>query len=297
MYERPLKTFLRFLSLTLALGFAPLASAQVPATKPEPALSSFSPVQVSPPLHVLIDPASFQGAGSGFPYAAVIPSAVTGLVSFAALLFTYFGTMRTINASVANSSAALWQKSNEIELSDLQAQIGEFYEVFIQISETSKLFSRELKSRQPNPSQFALLRALFDPQWRNGLSPEDKVVVQEICENGRQLETLTLNRKVPINPLLQPYFARAAAHFRILRLAFAGNLGDDLTKFGRYVYPYQLNNVVDLEMRRLRERQEKLRVAPSSPPPPVTLLIIPATEEYLLPSWPDSPREPLPAIG
>ena len=267
----PPTKFMQRMLLAFFLGSVQLASAQAqaPAVNPAPTPASSSSAQVAPSLHVTIDPASFRSAKPGFPYAAVIPSLVTGIVSFAALLFTYFGTRSTISASVSNNSAAVWQRSNESEFNAIQAQIGEFYEIFIQISETSRLFSRELKSRQSNPGQFALLRALFDPQWRNGLSPDDKVIVQEICENGRQLETLTLNRKVPIDPQLQPYFARAAAHFRILRLAVAGTLGDDVTKFGRYVYPYQLNNVIDLEMRRLRERQDRLRATPSSPPSPM----------------------------
>ena len=267
----PPTKFLQSFLLTFFLGSVQLASAQAqaPAANLAPTTASAPSAQAAPALHVIIDPASFQSPKPGFPYAAVIPSLTTGVVSFAALLFTYFGTRGTIRASVANSSAALWQKSNESELNALQAQINEFYEVFTQISETNRLFSSELKSRQSNPGQFALLRALFDPQWRNGLPPDDKIIVQEICENGRQLETLTLNRKVPIDPQLQPYFARAAAHFRILRLAFAGTLGDDVTKFGRYIYPYQLNNVIALEVRRLRERQDRLLAAPSSPPPPI----------------------------
>ena len=279
-----------------AAAFAQSPAHDTSASSPRPLVTPSLPIPAREETASPSTNATSSKSDENFPFLTVVPSAVSGIVSIAAIFLTYMSTRRTLAANTKNTAAALWQKSNEVELKDIQDQIGNFYEVFLQTAAMSQLLSRELKSRQVKPASFALLRALLDTNWRANLSIADRTIVDEICANGEQLEKLILSRKVPIEPQLQPYFARAAAHFRILKLASSGSLGHDAEHFGLYIFPYQIRNVIELELKRLRSRQMTLRSNPASAPPAMPELVIPSDRDHQLPAWPDTPRDELPLI-
>ena len=245
---------------------------------------------------------------AGIPWAAVGPPLISAVVTllgtFVALFYGYRNTRtsiaaseRTAAATIASSertlSATVWQKTNETELKDLQAKLDGFYVKFQQLTEVNRLVSLELRSRQPNPETFFLMDKLFDSLWRNALSVGDAALLAEIIENTTRLETLILDNTSTIEAKVVPYLARAAAHFRILRLAYENKLGSDPTNFKKYLYPRQINNVLTLELGRIQQRQALLRGAPSERPAPMPELIIPNTPDYALPAWANPPIAPV----
>lgn len=139
--------------------------------------------------------------------------------------------------------------------------------------------------RQPEPSKYRMLTSLFNPMWLTSLSTGDQVIVQLVCEHARTLEQMIAQHSGSQDEELIEYFSRASAHFRILQLAYEKKLGDDASRFTQYVYPKQLDGVLQLAMRRLHDRAAQLRANPGASPGPMPPLNIPA--DLKLPPWPD----------
>jgi hypothetical protein len=146
------------------------------------------------------------------------------------------------------------------------------------------MLAQDIRSRQPK--DYRLLRSLFNPVWLPSLSKGEQKLVALICEHAEKLEEMIINAG-SVDPFLIPYFSRAVAHFRILRLAYEGVLGNDPGRFELYVYPKQLDHVLILEMKRLRARVDALRKQPDAPLGPIPSLVIPNDKKYVLDKWPD----------
>jgi len=148
----------------------------------------------------------------------------------------------------------------------------------------NSLLARELRDRQPDKDTYRLLRSVFNKQWLESLSDGDKTIVREICNNASLLETFIKDKAAMVDAKVLPYLFRASAHFRMLHLAYDGELGTDPKNFLRYVYPQQLDKVLALEVERLQRRGNLLRAHPGDSPGPLEPLNIPA--ELELPAWP-----------
>jgi hypothetical protein len=82
--------------------------------------------------------------------------------------------------------------------------------------------------------------------------------------------------------------ARAATHFTILKLAKEGALENDPKRFEPYVYPAQLDEVLNLDMARLKRRSQTLQSRPSERHGLLEALVIPPA--LALAAWADPPR-------
>jgi hypothetical protein len=217
----------------------------------------------------------------------VVGPIVSGLLAFlgawVGLNIAQRNTLRTVEVSQQTSSAAIWQKANETELRDIQEKLDKFYGPFTIRLKTDHQLAQDIRSRQP--SGYRLLIQLFDASWLSGLSAGDRALVGMICEHGHILEQMIAEHAGSMEQELIEYFSRASAHFRILRLAYEGKLGDDPKPFTRYVYPKQLDSVLNLAMRRLNDRVAQLRANPGTAPGLIAELSIP--DELRLPAWPD----------
>lgn len=234
-------------------------------------------------------------------WAAVIAAAISTAGALGGVLVGMFFSQRNTRLSIESAQrtneSVLWQKANESELKDLQKILDEFYGPYEQLSDVNKTLAREFSSRQPKlrPDRpFFMMEALFNKEWRDGLSVGDKALLAEICtQNAPALEKIILEKAVMVDEEVRPYLSRAAAHFRVLRLAHAGQLGTESAHFEKYFYPIQLDKVLKLERERLKNRLRQLREAPASRPEPMPALAIPDTEEYRLPVWYERPFEKL----
>jgi hypothetical protein len=155
----------------------------------------------------------------------------------------------------------------------------------------NSLLDGEFRDRQPDKDTFRLLTSVFDKQWLASLSDGDKIIVREICNNASLLETYLKDKSAMVDAKVLPYLFRASAHFRILYLAYKGELGTDPKNFLRYVYPRQLDRVLELEVERLQRRSNLLRSHPGDSPGSLEPLNIPA--ELELPVWPSPVRRPI----
>lgn len=216
----------------------------------------------------------------------ILASMLSGLLAligaWIGLRFSQQNTAKTIEAALASSQATLWQKANESELQSIQEKLEKFYGPLMTRLQADHILAQDVRSRQP--PGYRLLPSLFDRKWLASLSEGEQKLVGVICEHAAKLEEMIINGGT-IDPVLIPYLSRAAAHFRILRLAYEGVLGTDAERFKQYVYPRPLDGVLMLEIERLTARVNALRAKPDARLGPMASLTIP--EKYRLDPWVD----------
>jgi hypothetical protein len=291
-------------SATAAFGQGQ-ASAPAPAPAHEPApqngpgqLPAAVRIESVAPIVVRSDPA--QGT-SLKDWASALGGPLGLLGALAAVGMGMRNTKLSIESGQRNADAALavaqrtneanlWQKANETELRDIQAKLDGFYGPFMQMSGANRLLAQELSDRQPDRGTHRLIAKVFDKAWLDQLSTGDRTIVREVCQNAVMLETFIRDKAAMVGDQLLPYLSRASAHYRILNLAYKGELGTDPANFLIYLFPYQLANVLELEVDRLRRRCAQIRAAPYVSLEPIPPLVIPEGREYRLPPWPSPPR-------
>lgn len=181
-----------------------------------------------------------------------------------------------------NAVAAINQKANELEIKEIQGRLNDFYGRFQQVADENHLIAREFKAHHGDPAMRTLLK-LLDPEWRASLSPSDKAIVKSLVENGNMLRTLIREKSGLVDPAILPYLSRAALHFSMLGLAHAGELENEPDRFGKFVYPGVLDDVLVLEMNRLNCRIRQLVEASSKSHLSMPALQIPPN--LALPKW------------
>jgi hypothetical protein len=186
-------------------------------------------------------------------------------------------TQRTIVASQRNSDSSIWQKANETELKDIQSKLDGFYIPFRLLSDANHQFAQDLRAREhaKGRTDYRMLTQLFDQEWRENLSDWDKMIVEIVCDNGEELRNLIETKSGLVDEKILPYLSRVSVHFRVLHLARKCSLGTDSSPFKTYVYPRQLDQVLTLEVDRLKMRMAQLRARPGEDPGPIQPLTIP----------------------
>lgn len=222
-------------------------------------------------------------------YAAVFAAFST----LAALAVSNLWNKRTIEASRLATETALWQKANEAELKSIQDQLDNFFAPLMQRSDLNSMLSKDLRDRQPNKTKFILLESLINPAWRKALPLGEAALVGELVANANDIRVFIRDHGA-VNEKLIPYLARASAHYRILELADAGALGEDPEPWKPYVYPRVVDQVLKLEMDRLKRRADVLRKNPGKAAPMPEELVIPKNLD--LQAWVDPPREARPGL-
>jgi hypothetical protein len=279
-----------FVSVTLAqAGAVPSAAATASVTsKP----TQTSPAAI-PPMSVRVESVptvELKGPSGGWmkDLASSIVSLFSVVIALVAVIYGKLSNDKTIAAAQRSTEVTLWQKANETELQDIQAQLDEFYGPYLQMSEANHLLAQELRARQPE-EHYRMLVKVFDRDWLRQLSAADRTIVREVCENAAKLEAFIRDHAKMVDPQILPYLSRASAHFRILHLAHKGELGSEFPPhLVHYVYPRQLDEVLKTEVRRLEKRCSLLRSKPYTAPGPIDPLKIP--EDLTLDAWPSLPR-------
>lgn len=205
------------------------------------------------------------------------------LFSGVASVLAFFAALRATQAAQRSNEANLAQKANEAEMIETANKLDNFYGPYLRLSETNRLLHQDLRTRQGNPAQFRTLLLMLDPEWRQSLTGGDQTIIDEIVRIDGQLELLIRHSAGIVDAAVQPYLARASAHFRMLRLAHKGKLGNDPARFAKYAYPRTLIAVLELEVRRLEARRAALRAHPSIVHGPIPALVIP--EHLHLDTW------------
>jgi hypothetical protein len=182
-------------------------------------------------------------------------------------------TWLTLRAARRNAERSAWQKANELELESIRERLAGFYCPFRTMSDVNRLMFRVLRSRSDH--NLVLMRDLFDPNFRSGLAAGEAALLAEVAANARKLREFVENNVGMVDAKVMPYLSRAAAHYRMLELAYDGVLGSDPTAFKDFVFPAAIDEVLQLEVERLERRRVLLMNKPYEAPPPVEELQIP----------------------
>jgi hypothetical protein len=171
-------------------------------------------VELIPPIHLKSDDGHSPSIWP--PIAGPIFAAMLAFLgAWLGLKFSQHNTDKTIKSSLSANTATLWQKANEVELRSIEEKLGNFYGPIMTRLQADHMLAQDIRSRQPKG--YRLLTSLFDRNWLANLSKGDQRLVTLICEHAGKLEETIINAG-SVDPVLIPYFSRAVAHFRILRL-------------------------------------------------------------------------------
>ena len=262
---------MRYLTLllfaALALGLVVPASAQQETPDPAP--------ENQP---VVTQTAAIQPTAARWTAREIAFVAAPSLSFVAALIVVWFTRRNVLTEQRV--------RMNEAEARYIQEKLDKFYGPFIVESDANDLIARDLRARQLNPEKHRLLKRLFDPAWRAALLPGEAALVEEICQTGERLDNIIKEHSGLVDPDILPYIARAVTHFRVLKLAHDGKLGNDPDAFERYVYPRELDAVLEKEITRLRGRLKTLRDEPTKPHGEMDRLDL---SKFELPGWPARP--------
>lgn len=270
---------------------APPATTQ-PSASPTPPAPAPAQRSATPPLLAAPGPTASAAPSPSAPVCCSAPkesdlwtakdwAAVIGSIAGLLAFFVGLGAIWSNLRSTRNNNN---QKTNEAELKSIETKLDEFFGLYLQLSNTNKLIADELKQRHPEAPEMRILLLLLDAGWRGRLSRGDATLIDEIIDIDKSLLALIQEKAGMVDSSVQPYLYRAAAHFRMMIRAHEGKLDDEPATYRSYVYPRQLDRVVQLEVDRLKARISLLRSAPMEQHPPMAPLIIPA--DLGLGEWP-----------
>jgi hypothetical protein len=145
-------------------------------------------------------------------------------------------------------------------------------------------FREELHAIETGEMRILLL--LVDPDWKQTFTPGDIGFVEEILSIDAKLLELIQEKSGLVSSAVQPYLWRAASHFRIMKLASEGKLDNDPARYAHYVYPRQLDKIIEMEIKRIYGRIDLIRNNPMVQHPLAKELVIP--DNLKLSDWPGS---------
>lgn len=87
----------------------------------------------------------------------------------------------------------------------------------------------------------------------------DKMLLNEIIEIDQKLERLIIEKSGYIeNSNLSELLSKAAIHFNIMYQAYNGTLSGEVERFKEYIYPRELDEELNREVTKLKNRMRKL---------------------------------------
>lgn len=149
---------------------------------------------------------------------------------------------------------SLTQKQHEDERKEIYKKLNSFYGPLRQLRGiSSELYSRFTANRS---GDFRTLIALLEGQTFAG---NDKILIEQILEVSEKIDDLILkNSGLVDDPELSRLLYRASTHFRILRLAYHGNLVGEVERFKDHVFPRDLDQKVEEQIQQLKRRLDVL---------------------------------------
>lgn len=159
-----------------------------------------------------------------------------------------------ILAGVWYNERMIRQKKHDDERKEIYKKLNSFYGPLLQLLG----ISRELYERFTfgQSEEFRTLVALLGGERFEG---NDKILLEQILVVTQAIEKLIMENSGLVDDVkLQELLARAGAHFRILRLAYYGDLTGEVHRFSGHVFPNELTPTVEQQIKKLQARLEEL---------------------------------------
>lgn len=180
-----------------------------------------------------------------------IAQIITGLTT------ACLGLMGTIIIAILSAfynSRTLRHLKHEDEKKQILQQLNEFYGPYQQKLETSRQLYD--KFRMGKPEGFRTLLALLNGEEFTG---NDKSLYEEILRITDELEKLRMEHSGLVDDNeLQVLLSKAGAHYRIIKLAYEGEIIGEPQRFMDYVYPRELNGKISAKIASMQKRLAEL---------------------------------------
>lgn len=182
-----------------------------------------------------------------FMNAVPIITALTGLIGvilgFVGVIFTF-----------STSRRALKLRTLEEERKSIYEKISTFYGPFQQLRGINYELYKVFRARRGE--DFRTLTALLTGEKFEG---NDKILLDNIINNSERLEKLIIEKSGLIDSEeLRQLLWTAATHFRLIQLASQGILIGEIERFKPYLFPRTLDDIVNMEIKKLRRRLEEI---------------------------------------
>lgn len=199
-------------------------------------------------------------------------------------LFNNQFNKRTIEHNYKTLLLQITEKKIEEKRGLINKKLNEFYGPLQTYLNTSREIFRIFATNKPkgfrtltyllNPTQFYQSPSGEDIQIN--LDANDKVLLDEIFVIGEKIETLIIEKSglVDVEALRVKYLpnkgftdvtlegngllAIAIVHLRLIRLAYKGVLQGNVERFESYVYPRELNGIIEKRIQELQSELEDL---------------------------------------
>jgi hypothetical protein len=148
----------------------------------------------------------------------------------------------------------LTQKNHEDERKEIYKKLNSFYGPMKQLLGVSlELYERLTASRA---TDFRTLVALLSGEKFQG---NDKILLEQILEVGEHMDKLILEQSGLVDDeQLQKLLSQMSAHFRVIRLAYKGDLVGQASRFEGNVFPRDITTTIEKEITRLKKRLDEL---------------------------------------
>lgn len=165
------------------------------------------------------------------------------IVGLAGLLVGYYYNKRL-----------LAQKNHEDERKEIYKKLNSFYGPMKQLLGVSfELYERLTSSR---PKGFRTLVALLNGEKFQG---NDKILLEQILDVEEHMDRLILEQSGLVDDEeLQKLLSKVSAHFRLIRLAYKGDLVGQAERFEGNVFPREITGKIEKEIARLKSRLDVL---------------------------------------
>ena len=165
------------------------------------------------------------------------------IVGLVALLVGYYYNKRLLT-----------QKNHEDERKEIYKKLNSFYGPMKQLLGVSlELYERLTASR---PKDFRTLVTLLNGQKFEG---NDKILLEQILDVGEHMDKLILEQSGLVDDeQLQKLLSQMSAHFRVIRLAYKGDLAGQASRFEGNVFPRDITITIEKEITRLKKRLDEL---------------------------------------
>lgn|SRR5574341_36981 len=141
-------------------------------------------------------------------------------------------------------------KQYDDERKEIYKKLNEFYGPFQQLRNKSTNLYRLFTIGKD--ADFRTLIALLDDEKFND---NDKKLIEEIINIDRQLEKLIIDKSGLIDDEnIALLLGRASAHFTIISLAYTGVLRGEIERFKSYVFPRELDGMIEEYIKQLKQR-------------------------------------------
>lgn len=166
------------------------------------------------------------------------------IVGIGSIVFGYYLNCRTLES-----------KTKEEQRDEINKKLNEFYGPLTQLRGKSKLLYDLF--RKDKEQGFRTLSALL-----NGVKFEgnDKILLEQIIKIDEQIERLIVDKSGYVeNDELRDILYKAATHFNVISLAYNGFLNGEKSRFSDYLFPNELDEKIEEEVKKLHDNLEKLK--------------------------------------